>query len=82
MMAQMAKAAASADQGQHPDKGSKGDNPCKDGLACAGMAAPVALSEQATERVRFAEAAPLYAWGVVGGPSHPPDPGLRPPREP
>jgi hypothetical protein len=78
MMAQMAKA-ASADQGQHPDKGGKGDNPCKQGLVCASIAAPVALSEQTTEQVQFAEAAPLYISVFVGGPSHPPDPGLRPP---
>jgi hypothetical protein len=79
MMAQMAKASAAADQAQHPEKGRKPDNPCKQGMVCAQVAMAPPLSLSGIEAARFDEAAALFASVADGGPSHPPDPGRRPP---
>jgi hypothetical protein len=79
MMAQMEKGVSSADQGHQPDKGGKGDNPCKQGLACAAVAAAVPFAQDVAAYAPLTGIVALYASGDVGGPTHPPDPGLRPP---
>jgi hypothetical protein len=79
MMAQMEMGMSSADQGHQPDQGGKGDNPCKQGLACASAAVAAPLAQDIAAYAPLAEIVALYASGDVGGPTHPPDPGLRPP---
>jgi hypothetical protein len=78
MMAQMAKGSADH-HAQSPGKSGKADDPCKAGLACqAAFAAPV-LPQVSADTILTAEAADHLLASWLGGPSRPPDPGLRPP---
>jgi hypothetical protein len=80
MMAPMKVAKTSADHhAPAPGKSGKADDPCKSGLACQAAFATPLLPEAAAETLLTAQAADHRLTSSVGGPSRPPDPGLRPP---
>jgi hypothetical protein len=71
---------AGAQGHQTPAKG-KADNPCKQGLTCQVSANAPILSQTSVAVVLTAVEADLRPLSHEGGPSRPPDPTLRPPRQ-
>jgi hypothetical protein len=79
MMQQMA-AATPDHHGQAHDKGGQAENPCKQGLACQGSAAPVVAPSGALAAVVLTTEAVDHRLAVaLAAPSRPPDRSLRPP---
>lgn len=77
MMKQMA--ASATDHGKAPAKGDKGDNRCKQGLACQASATMTAPAQHAATASLASAAVDHHLGDPLAAPSRPPDRSLRPP---